>query len=377
MGFSTDAIHAGQSPDPSTYAVIPPIHLTTTYYQEDIGKHKGYVYSRAANPTRDILQKNLATLEKGKYALAFASGLSAIHALLSIFRAGDHIIVSENVYGGTYRLFDKVLRNFNLSFTFVDTTNVENVISAIQPETKLVFIETPTNPLLTISDIKSIAEICKPKDILLATDNTFMTPYYQNPLELGSDVVIHSATKYLGGHSDLLGGVLVFNSDELFDKLSFIQKSVGAVLSPFDSWLLLRSVKTLAIRMEKHNYNANTIAQFLSNHKSIRKVYYPGLPDHPQHELAKKQMRGFGGMISFELSDFSEAKRFLSKLKIFTLAESLGGVESLVCHPATMTHASIPKELREKIGINDNLIRLSVGIEDIEDLVTDLDQGLK
>ncbi len=377
MGFSTDAIHAGQHPDPSTNAIIPPIHLTTTFYQEEIGKHKGYVYTRSANPTRDILQKNIAALEKGSYALAFSSGVSAIHALTSTLKAGDHIIVSEDIYGGTFRLFEQVMKNFELSFTFVDSTKVENVEAAVRSETKLVFIETPTNPLLLISDIKAIAEICKEKNLILAVDNTFMTPYFQNPLELGADVVIHSATKYLGGHSDLLGGVLVFNSDELLNKLSFVQKSIGSVLSPFDSWLLLRSVKTLAVRMDRHNYNASKIADFLLNNNSIKKVYYPGLSSHPQYELAKKQMRGFGGIISFELHDFKQVKKFLTNLKIFTLAESLGGVESLVCHPATMTHASIPKERREKLGISDNLVRLSVGIEDLEDLILDIEQALK
>ncbi len=377
MGFSTDAIHAGQIPDPSTNAIIPPIHLTTTYYQEEVGKHKGYVYSRSGNPTRDILQKNIAVLEKGKYALAFSSGLAAIHTLSTILKAGDHAIVSIDVYGGTYRLFEKVLNGYGLSFTFVDTTKIENVESAIRKNTKLIHIETPTNPLLAISDIQEISKLCKTYNLLLSVDNTFMSPYFQNPLELGADIVIHSATKYLGGHSDLLGGILVFNSDELYEKYKFMQNAIGAVLSPFDCWLLLRSIKTLALRMERHNQNAIAVAKYLEGHSKVKKVLYPGLESHPQHGLAKRQMKGFGGMVSFELKDYSNVFSILKKFKIFSLAESLGGVESLVCHPATMTHASIPKEIREKNGLTDGLIRLSVGIEDIEDLLNDLEQSLK
>jgi len=377
MGFSTDAIHAGQTPDPATNAVIPPIHLTTTFYQEEIGKHKGYVYTRSGNPTRDILQKNIAVLEKGKYALAFSSGLSAIHALSTVLKAGDHAIVSNDVYGGTYRLFQKFLVDYGIEVTFVDSTNVENVEKAIKSNTKLVHIESPTNPLLAISDIEEIARVCKSKKILLSVDNTFMTPYFQNPLLLGADVVVHSTTKYLGGHSDLLGGVLVFNSDELYERFKFVQNSIGAVLSPFDSWLLIRSIKTLALRMERHNYNASQIAIFLENHRKVKRVYYPGLRSHPQFKIARKQMTGFGGMVSFEVENFDVANSILKKFKIFTLAESLGGVESLVCHPATMTHASIPKEIREKNGLTDGLIRLSVGIEDLDDLLRDIAQALK
>jgi len=377
MGFSTDAIHAGQKPDPTTNAVIPPIHPTTTYYQEEIGKHKGYVYSRSGNPTRDALQKNIATLEKGKYALAFSSGLAAIHAMSTLLKSGDHAIVSNDVYGGTYRLFERVLTDYGLSFTFVDTTKIENIERAIQPNTKLVHIETPTNPLLAITDIAEVANLCSSKNLILSVDNTFMSPYFQSPLELGADIVVHSATKYLGGHSDLIGGILVFNSDEFYERLKFIQNAIGAILSPFDCWLLLRSVKTLAVRMERHNQNAMKIAEYLQSHPKVKRVFYPGLETHPQHSIAKKQMRGFGGMVSFEVEDFETAKNILYKFKIFTLAESLGGVESLVCHPATMTHASIPKEIREKNGLTDGLIRLSVGIEDVEDLLNDLEQALK
>jgi O-succinylhomoserine (thiol)-lyase len=376
MGFSTDAIHAGQKPDESTNAVIPPIHLTTTYYQEEIGKHKGYVYSRSGNPTRDILQNNIATLEKGKYALAFSSGLSAIQAISNLLKSGDHVIVSHDVYGGTYRLFEQVLAKYGLAFSFVDTTKIENIEKSIQSNTRLVHIETPTNPLLAITDIEGVANLCKSKNLILCVDNTFMTPYFQNPLELGADIVVHSATKYLGGHSDLLGGVLIINSDELYEKLKFVQNAIGAVLSPFDSWLLLRSVKTLAVRMERHNQNAMKIAEYLQSHSKVKKVFYPGLETHPQYSIAKKQMRGFGGMVSFEVDNFDTAKKVLYKFKIFTLAESLGGVESLVCHPATMTHASIPKEIREKSGLTDGLIRLSVGIEDVEDLINDIEQAL-
>jgi cystathionine beta-lyase len=377
MGFSTDAIHAGQKPDPTTNAVIPPIHPTTTYYQEEIGKHKGYVYSRSGNPTRDALQKNIATLEKGKYALAFSSGLAAIHAMSTLLKSGDHAIVSNDVYGGTYRLFERVLTDYGLSFTFVDTTKIENIERAIQPNTKLIHIETPTNPLLAITDITEVANLCRSKNLILSVDNTFMSPYFQNPLELGADIVVHSATKYLGGHSDLIGGILVFNSDEFYERLKFIQNAIGAILSPFDCWLLLRSVKTLAVRMERHNQNAMKVAEYLQSHPKVKRVFYPGLETHPQHSIAKKQMRGFGGMVSFEVEDFETAKNILYRFKIFTLAESLGGVESLVCHPATMTHASIPKEIREKNGLTDGLIRLSVGIEDVEDLLNDLEQALK
>lgn len=376
MGFSTDAIHGGQIPDPSTNAVIPPIHLTTTFYQEEIGKHKGYEYTRAGNPTREILEKNIAILEKGKYGLAFSSGMAAIHAISTLLKAGDHVIVSCDAYGGVYRLFENISRNLGLHFTFVDTTNPQNIIDSIKPETRLVHIESPTNPLLVITDIQEVAKICKERGLILSVDNTFSTPYFQNPLDLGADIVVHSATKYLGGHSDVLGGVIVVNSDEIFERLKFIQKSIGSVLSPFDSWLLLRSVKTLAIRMEKHSLNAIKIAEFLEKHPKVKRVIYPGLKSHPQHELAKRQMRGFGGMVSFEIDDHEKAKQIVSRLKIFTLAESLGGVESLVCHPATMTHASIPKEIREKNGLTDGIIRLSIGIEDVEDLIEDINQAL-
>lgn len=376
MGFSTDAIHAGQPPDPSTGAVITPIFQTTTYYLEELGKDKGFVYSRSGNPTRSAWEKNIAVLEKGKYGLAFASGMSAIHAVSKLLKSGEHAIVSNDVYGGTYRLFNRVMIDYGLEFSFIDMSNLENLKAAIQSNTRLVFIESPTNPLLILTDIVGAVDICRERGILVSVDNTFMSPYFQNPLDLGADIVIHSSTKYLGGHSDVIGGVIVLNSDELHDKLKFIQNSVGAVPSPFDAWLLLRSTKTLAVRMERHNFNAGAVAKYLSDQKKIKKVMYLGLVSHPQHELAKKQMRGFGGMVTFEVDSFEKAKAIMHKLKIFTLAESLGGVESLVCHPATMTHASIPKEVREKYGLTDRLVRLSVGIEDIEDLINDLDLAI-
>lgn len=376
MGFSTDAIHAGQPPDPSTGAVITPIFQTTTYYLEELEKDKGFVYSRSGNPTRSAWEKNIAVLEKGKYGLAFASGMSAIHAVSKLLKSGEHAIVSNDVYGGTYRLFNRVMIDYGLEFSFIDMSNLENLKAAIQSNTRLVFIESPTNPLLILTDIVGAVDICRERGILVSVDNTFMSPYFQNPLDLGADIVIHSSTKYLGGHSDVIGGVIVLNSDELHDKLKFIQNSVGAVPSPFDVWLLLRSTKTLAVRMERHNFNAGAVAKYLSDQKKIKKVMYLGLVSHPQHELAKKQMRGFGGMVTFEVDSFEKAKAIMHKLKIFTLAESLGGVESLVCHPATMTHASIPKEVREKYGLTDRLVRLSVGIEDIEDLINDLDSAI-
>lgn len=376
MGFSTDAIHSGQPPDPSTGAVITPIFQTTTYCLEELGKDKGFVYSRSGNPTRSAWEKNIAVLEKGKYGLAFASGMSAIHAVSKLLKSGEHAIVSNDVYGGTYRLFNRVMTDYGLEFSYIDMSNLENLKAAIQSNTRLVFIESPTNPLLILTDIAGAVGICRERGILVSVDNTFMSPYFQNPLDLGADIVIHSSTKYLGGHSDVIGGVIVLNSDELHDKLKFIQNSVGAVPSPFDVWLLLRSTKTLAVRMERHNFNASEVANYLSRQKKIKKVIYLGLDSHPQNELAKKQMRGFGGMVTFEVESFEKAKNIMHRLKIFTLAESLGGVESLVCHPSTMTHASIPKEVREKYGLTDRLVRLSVGIEDVEDLINDLDSAI-
>ena len=377
MGFSTDAIHAGQKPDPVTGAVITPIYQTSTYAQEELGIHKGFEYGRTHNLTRQSLEANIAALEKGKYGIAFASGVAATHALMGLVKAGDHIIVSNNVYGGTYRLFELIMKDYELEFSWIDTSNLLNIESAIRKNTKLVYLETPTNPMLNLTDLTGASEICKKHNLLSIVDNTFMSPYLQNPLTLGCDIVLHSSTKYINGHSDVIGGIIVTNNDKVHERLRYIQNAVGAVPSPFDCWLILRSTKTLAVRMERHVKNAMELANFLVNSKLAGKVYYPGLPSHPQHELAKKQMRGFGGMISADFGDIEKAKRLLKNVKIFTLGESLGGVESLISHPASMTHASVPKEEREKMGITDSLVRFSVGIEDIEDLILDIENALK
>lgn len=377
MGFSTDAIHAGQKPDLETGAVITPVYLTSTYAQEELGKHKGYEYGRTHNFTRAALEQNIATLEKGKYGIAFSSGLSAIHSILSLVKAGDHIIATDNVYGGTYRLFELIMKDYGLEFSWIDTSNIDNIKKAIKSNSKILFIETPTNPMLTLTDLEKVAEIGKENKLITVVDNTFMSPYFQNPLALGIDIVLHSTTKYLNGHSDVIGGIVVTNDDSIYERLRYIQNAVGAVPSPFDCWLTLRATKTLAVRMERHNSNALKIAEYLSSNQKVKKVFYPGLKSHPQHLLAKKQMTGFGGMISFELFNFESVKKFLKKVKIFTLAESLGGVESLVCHPVSMTHASVPEEKRLEFGLTENIIRLSVGIEDIEDLITDIEQALE
>ncbi len=377
MGFSTDAIHAGQKPDLETGAVITPVYLTSTYAQEELRKHKGYEYGRTHNFTRAALEQNIATLEKGKYGIAFSSGLSAIHSILSLVKSGDHIIATDNVYGGTYRLFELIMKDYGLEFSWIDTSNIENIKNAIKSNSKILFIETPTNPMLTLTDLEKVAQIGKENNLITIVDNTFMSPYFQNPLTLGIDIVLHSTTKYINGHSDVIGGIVVTNNNSIHERLRFIQNAVGAVPSPFDCWLTLRATKTLAVRMERHNSNALKIAEYLSSNLKIKKVFYPGLKSHPQHLLAKKQMSGFGGMISFELFDFESVKKFLKKVKIFTLAESLGGVESLVCHPVSMTHASVPEEKRLEFGLTENLIRLSVGIEDIEDLIADIEQALE
>jgi len=372
MGFSTDAIHGGQEPDLATGAVITPIYQTSTYAMEELGKHKGYTYGRTTNLTRAAMEKNIAILEKGEYGIAFSSGIAAVQAVLSLLKAGDNVIVSENVYGGTYRLFELVMRNFGLDFTWVDASNVQNIETAIKENTKLVFVETPTNPMLDLTDLQAVAAICKKHNLISVTDNTFMSPYFQNPLTFGIDISLHSTTKYLNGHSDIIGGILVTSRKELESKLRYYQNAAGAVPSPFDCWLVLRSTKTLAVRMERHNSNATAFAEFLFNSKLAEKVYYPGLPSHPQYELAKKQMRGFGGMVSADFGTHEKAKKILNNVKIFTLAESLGGVESLINYPAVMTHGSVPKEKRDALGITDSLIRFSVGLEDIEDLINDV-----
>jgi cystathionine gamma-lyase len=376
MGFSTDAIHAGQRPDPVTGAVITPIYQTSTYAQEELGKHKGYEYGRTQNLTREALEKNIAVLEKGKFGISFSSGVAATQALMSLVKAGDNVIVSNNVYGGTFRLFELVMTDYGINFTWVNTSVLDNVKNAIKENTKMVFLETPTNPMLNLTDLEAAAEICKKNNLISVVDNTFMSPYFQNPLTLGIDIVLHSSTKYINGHSDVIGGILVTSDEKIHNRLRYIQNAAGAVPSPFDCWLVLRSTKTLAVRMERHNKNAIELAEFLSKSAFIKKIYYPGLPSHPQHDLAKKQMRGFGGMISVELKDMETTKKLLKNVKIFTLGESLGGVESLISHPASMTHASVPKEEREKLGIMDTFVRFSVGIEDIEDLISDIEQAV-
>lgn len=377
MGFSTDAIHAGQIPDPTTGAVITPIYQTSTYTQYELGKSTGYEYGRTHNLTRQALEKNIATLEKGKYGIAFASGLAATHALMSLVKTGDHIIITNNVYGGTYRLYELNMKNYGLDFSWVDTTNLKNIESVFRPNTKMIFIETPTNPMLNITDLKGVAEIASRNNLISVCDNTFMSPYFQNPLTFGIDIVLHSTTKYLNGHSDVIGGILITNDEKIHERLRYIQNAAGGVPSPFDCWLVLRSTKTLAVRMKQHEQNAMKFAEFLQQSGLTKKVIYPGLTSHPQHELAKKQMRGFGGMVSANFGDAETAKNVLNKVRVFTLAESLGGVESLICHPATMTHASVPKAERERMGLTDSLVRFSVGLEDIEDLIEDVKNTLK
>jgi len=377
MKFATKAIHAGQVPDKSTNAVITPINLSTTFAQTEIGNHPTFSYGRSLNLNRFQLEENIAALEEGKYGLAFSSGVAAIYSIKAIIDYGDHIIVSDDIYGGTFRLFDKVFANSNIEFTWVDFSEINNFAKAIKENTKIVFIETPTNPTLKLIDIKAVSDLCKKNGLILVVDNTFMTPYFQKPLKLGADIVIHSSSKFLNGHSDVVGGLVVVNDEEMFKKIKFIQNSVGAVPSPFDCWLVLRSIKTLAIRMEKHNSNSFAVADFLSKHPKVIKIFYPGLKTHPQYSLAKKQMTGFGGVVSIELDNMHTMKKFFKRLKIFTLAESLGGVESLVNHSASMSHSAMSDEQRKKLGITNLVIRISVGIEDVEDLINDLDNALK
>jgi cystathionine beta-lyase/cystathionine gamma-synthase len=378
-GFATTAIHTGQEPDPLTGAVTVPLYQTSTYAQEEIGKHKGFEYARTHNLTRAKWEENLAALESGTHAFAFSSGLAAIDTVMKLLSAGDHVIAAEDMYGGTFRLFDKILRRFGVEFSYVDMTNPANLEAAITPATRMVYTETPTNPMMSLTDLRAVAAIAKKAGagkILTVVDNTFMSPYFQRPLTLGADIVIHSATKYLGGHSDLVHGIVATNHAEVAEQLKFLQNAAGAVPGPFECWLCLRSVKTLAVRMRQHEANALEIAKFCEAHPAVQKVYYPGLAAHPQHELAKQQMSGFGAMISLELGSKERAVAFSRAIKVFTLAESLGGVESLVCYPVAMTHGSVPPETRAKLGITDGLVRLSVGIEDLEDLVDDLKQAL-
>nr|WP_233497064.1 cystathionine gamma-synthase [Lujinxingia litoralis] len=377
MGFDTRAIHAGQEPDPSNGAIMTPIFQTSTYVQSSPGKHQGFEYTRTHNPTRNALEDCLASLEKGKHGVAFASGCAATTTILHMLKAGDHVVSGDDVYGGTYRLFTKVFRPMGLGFSFVDMTNLDAFKAALTPATRLVWLESPTNPMLKICDIEAICDIAHEQGIPVVVDNTFMSPYFQNPLMLGADLVVHSTTKFINGHSDVVGGVVITNDDEAAEKLRFLQNSMGAVPGPFDSWLVLRGVKTLAVRMRQHEANAKVIAAYLEKHPAVERVLYPGLESHPQHAIAKKQMSGFGGMITFILKDGLEpARQMLERVKVFALAESLGGVESLIEHPAIMTHASVPPEVRAELGINDGLVRLSVGIEDVDDLVADLEQAL-
>lgn len=375
-GFATRAIHVGQEPDALTGAVAAPIFATSTYVQEEIGKHKGYEYARVSNPTRDRVEQNLAALEGGLIGKVFASGMAAINAVVSTLKAGDHVVCGNNLYGGTPRLFNQVWADFGLEFSYVDTSVAENVERAAKKNTRIAFIETPTNPLMALTDIRAVSAICRKKKIDLVVDNTFMSPYFQQPIALGADMVVHSTTKFLNGHSDGLGGVVVCTRPEQAEKLAFLQKAAGAILSPFECWLILRGVKTLAARMRVHDENGRAVAKFLAGHKKVKKVFYPGLPDHPQHELAKRQMSGFGAMIAFETGSLSNANKMLRKVRVCSLGESLGGVETLISHPATMTHAALGEKGRKAIGITDGLVRISVGIEDEQDLLQDLDQAL-
>lgn len=376
MKFATKAIHVGQDPEQLTGAVTVPLFQTSTYAQHEIGRHTGFEYARTQNPTRFAWEDNLAAMEGGVDAFAFGSGLAAIDAIMRLLSSGDHVIMAEDMYGGTFRLAERILRRFGLEFSYVDMRDPANVANAIRPNTKMIYTETPTNPMMTITDIAAISVVAHQASCYMVVDNTFATPYAQRPLELGASIVVHSATKYLGGHSDLVSGIVTTNDHAIAEQLGFIQNAAGAVPGPFDCWLLLRSAKTLAVRMDRHSANAQAVAEFCAGHPSILATHYPGLTSHPQHELAKRQMSVFGGMISIELGSLARAIEVTNKLKLFTLAESLGGVESLVCHPVSMTHGSIPKEQRERLGVTDGLIRLSCGIEDVEDLMADIEQAL-
>ncbi len=373
FGFSTRAIHAGQAPDPTTGAIMTPVYLTSTFVQESPGVHKGWEYSRTHNPTRRAYENCMASLESGKHGFAFASGCAATTTLLHMLKAGDHVLAMDDMYGGTFRLFDKVLRHNGIEFSFVDLTKPETFEAAVKPNTKMVWLETPTNPTLKLVDVRKIATSAKAKNIISVVDNTFMSPYFQRPLELGADIVVHSATKYIGGHSDVVGGIAVTSRDDLAEKIAFLSNSMGGIQGPFDSFMCLRSLKTLPLRMKAHQENAIAVAQFLESHPKVEKVLYPGLASHPQHALAKEQMHGFGGMITFYIKGGLEsARKLLENVNVFSLAESLGGVESLIEHPAIMTHASVPAETRKVLGIDDSLIRLSVGVEDLNDILNDL-----
>jgi cystathionine gamma-lyase/cystathionine beta-lyase/cystathionine gamma-lyase/homocysteine desulfhydrase len=374
--FSTLCIHAGQVPDPSTGAIITPIYQTSTYVQEALGAHKGYEYARTQNPTRSALEGNLAAIENGRAAFAFASGMAATGAVMTLLASGDHVVVTDNTYGGTYRLFERVLRKYLLDFTYVDTSDLDAVGAAIRPDTKMLFVETPTNPTLRLTDLAAACDLARQRGVVTVVDNTFASPFAQRPIDFGADLVVHSTTKFLNGHSDSVGGVVVAVRDEHVEWLRFVQNAEGAILGPMDAWLVLRGTKTLPIRMERHHANAQVLAEFLAGHPAVTRVHYPGLPSHPQHDLARRQMRGFGGLISFELGSLERARVFLNHVRLVALAESLGGVETLISHPATMTHAAVPAERRQAIGLTDDMVRLSVGIEDVEDLQEDLTEAL-
>src|SRR5258707_8605711 len=375
-GFATRAIHDGQEPDPSTGAVSVPIYATSTYVQEELGKHRGYEYARVSNPTRDRLEQNLASLEGGVASRVFASGMAAINAICAMYKSGDHVVCGHNLYGGVPRLFDQVLSGYGFEFTYVDTSEASNVERAIRKNTRMVYVETPTNPLMALSDIEAVARITRRKKVELVVDNTFMSPYFQQPIALGADMVVHSTKKFLNGHSDGLGGVLVCTRRDQVEQLGFLQKAAGAILSPFECWLVLRGVKTLAVRMEQHDRSGRIVAEFLDQHKKVKQVFYPGLSDHPRHDLAKRQMSGFGSMITFETGSLKNANKMLKKVRICSLGESLGGVETLISHPATMTHAALGEKGRKAIGITDGMVRISVGIEDVADILEDLDGAL-
>ena len=376
MGLGTIAIHAGQRPDPTTGAIMMPVYQTSTYVQPELGRHLGYEYARTHNPTREAFEANVAALEAGTHGIAFASGLAATDTMLKLLNAGDHVVCGEGVYGGTYRLFSKVLSRLGIEFTFVDSSDVEAIRAAVTPKTRLIHVETPTNPMMQLTDIAAAAEVARAAGAWLSVDNTFASPYNQRPLELGAHLVIHSVTKYVNGHSDMVGGMIVVRDDDLHEQLRFLQNAAGAVPGPWDSWLGLRGTKTLHLRMKAHNANGQQIAEWLDAHPKVQAVYYPGLPQHPQHELAKRQMRGFTGMISIEMGSLEKAAAFVNGVRIFALAESLGGVESLIGHPALMTHASVPRDRRYAMGLTDGLVRLSCGVEDVEDLIADLEQAL-
>jgi cystathionine gamma-lyase/cystathionine beta-lyase/cystathionine gamma-lyase/homocysteine desulfhydrase len=375
--FSTICIHAGQQPDPSTGAIITPIYQTSTYVQEALGVHKGYEYARTQNPTRAALEGNLAAIENGKAAFAFASGMAATSAVMTLLQSGDHVVVTDNTYGGTYRLFEQVLRRYGLDFSYADTASLDEIARAIRPATKMLFLESPTNPVLRLTDLAAAAELARTHRLTTVVDNTFASPYVQRPLDFGADLVVHSTTKFLNGHSDSVGGVVVANRQEHVDWLKFVQNAEGAILGPMDAWLVLRGTKTLEVRMERHNASALRLAEFLTSHPKVSRVHYPGLPSHPQHALAAKQMRGFGGIVTIELGSLERARSLLNHVCLLSLAESLGGVETLISHPVTMTHASVPREQRQRIGITDDMVRISVGLEDVDDLVADLTDALR